>query len=244
VLWLERDSPIIRGGDFLVTRKLEGRVRGSVLGSDEEISDALLDELARTVARLHSLAPLTELGSEVESLDSRLWRQSITEVGAAYVRGFYDFYLATPSIPQPALTAMFGWMLNNLPRCEEQPVLVHGDIGFQNFLVHENRVTCVLDWEFAHAGDPAEDIGYIRNALGGKIDWNRFMTLYREYGGRAIDEQRIRFYQVWGYMRNSVGCALSGHRFASGEMNEVKLAIVPYMYIQIYIRRCLDYIRQ
>ena len=241
-LWLERNSPILPGGDFIVTRKVEGQVQGDVLGTAGAIPEALVDELARHVARLHQLPPLTELGGEVASLDASLWNETITTCGRKYIENFYDFFRNTPSIPQPALCAMFGWLINNVPRCDEPPVLVHGDIGFHNFLVKDNRITCLLDWEFAHIGDPAEDIGYIKSALGGKIDWNHFLDLYRRYGGRDIDPQRIVFYQVWGYLRNAVGCALSGYRFERGELDDVKMAVVPYRYIHHYIEKCLGFI--
>jgi tRNA A-37 threonylcarbamoyl transferase component Bud32 len=41
-------------------------------------------------------------------------------------------------------------------------VLVHGDFGPQNLLLDEDTVepTALLDWEFAHVGDSAEDIAW------------------------------------------------------------------------------------
>ena len=42
------------------------------------------------------------------------------------------------------------------------PFLVHGDFGPQN-LLHDPetlKVTAVLDWEFAHHGDPIEDLAW------------------------------------------------------------------------------------
>jgi tRNA A-37 threonylcarbamoyl transferase component Bud32 len=41
-------------------------------------------------------------------------------------------------------------------------VLVHGDFGPQNLLLDEDTTepTALLDWEFAHIGDPVEDIAW------------------------------------------------------------------------------------
>jgi tRNA A-37 threonylcarbamoyl transferase component Bud32 len=41
-------------------------------------------------------------------------------------------------------------------------VLVHGDFGPQNLLLEEDSAepTALLDWEFAHIGDPVEDIAW------------------------------------------------------------------------------------
>lgn len=42
--------------------------------------------------------------------------------------------------------------------------LVHGDYSPKNLLVDEHRIT-VLDWEVAHAGDPAFDLGFLLTHL-------------------------------------------------------------------------------
>ena len=39
-------------------------------------------------------------------------------------------------------------------------VLCHGDVGPGNFLHDGQRVTALLDWEFAHLGDPMDDLGW------------------------------------------------------------------------------------
>jgi hypothetical protein len=39
-------------------------------------------------------------------------------------------------------------------------VVVHGDFGPQNVLVHGGRVSALLDWEFAHIGQPVEDLAW------------------------------------------------------------------------------------
>jgi len=40
------------------------------------------------------------------------------------------------------------------------PVLVHGDFGPQNVLIEDNRITALVDWEFAHIGQPVEDLAW------------------------------------------------------------------------------------
>jgi aminoglycoside phosphotransferase (APT) family kinase protein len=39
-------------------------------------------------------------------------------------------------------------------------VSVHGDFGPQNVLIADDRVCSLLDWEFAHAGRPIEDLAW------------------------------------------------------------------------------------
>ena len=40
------------------------------------------------------------------------------------------------------------------------PVIVHGDFGPQNVLVGGDRITALVDWEFAHIGQPVEDLAW------------------------------------------------------------------------------------
>ena len=39
-------------------------------------------------------------------------------------------------------------------------VVVHGDFGPQNLLVHDQRVSALLDWEFARIGEPVDDLAW------------------------------------------------------------------------------------
>jgi aminoglycoside phosphotransferase len=50
----------------------------------------------------------------------------------------------------------------DLPDTGTGGVLVHGDFGPQNVLLDPSalEVTAVLDWEFAHLGDPVEDLAW------------------------------------------------------------------------------------
>ncbi len=40
------------------------------------------------------------------------------------------------------------------------PVIVHGDFGPQNLLVHDGAISALIDWEFAHLGQPVEDAAW------------------------------------------------------------------------------------
>lgn len=40
------------------------------------------------------------------------------------------------------------------------PVIVHGDFGPQNVLIAGDRITALVDWEFAHIGQPVEDLAW------------------------------------------------------------------------------------
>ena len=71
-------------------------------------------------------------------------------------------------------------------------VVVHGDFRMGNFLVDPTGLRAVLDWELAHLGDPAEDIGWLcarawrfggPGRVGGFGDLDGFLAAYAAAGG-------------------------------------------------------------
>lgn len=80
-----------------------------------------------------------------------------------------------------------------VPTVDEHPRLVHGDVGPGNFLVHEGRVTAVLDWELAHLGDVHEDLAWLwmRGAHTDFGDPRRRIEQYEQAAGRTVDEARL-----------------------------------------------------
>jgi aminoglycoside phosphotransferase (APT) family kinase protein len=61
-------------------------------------------------------------------------------------------------IDAEALIAAWDAVLQ-LPAFDGPYVWVHGDIGPNNLLVRDGRLTAVIDWGAVHVGDPARDIG-------------------------------------------------------------------------------------
>jgi aminoglycoside phosphotransferase (APT) family kinase protein len=61
----------------------------------------------------------------------------------------------------PLLELGLRWLRENVPRPAGDLALVQGDAGPGNFLHEAGAVTGVIDWEFAHPGDPLEDMAWI-----------------------------------------------------------------------------------
>jgi aminoglycoside phosphotransferase (APT) family kinase protein len=235
-LWLDTDHRLLPGGDFIIMRKSPGKLAGSFFGAQTAIPDSLTNVLAENMARLHTLPPLTELGDLTDSIQTALWSLPIDECVARYIRGSYDFYLNEESLPSPALVGLYGWLLDHLPKRQGRAVLLHGDIGFHNFLFHDDRLSAVLDWEFAHIGDPAEELGYVRVSCGAALDWNRLMDRYITAGGSPVDPETLRFFQVWAYVRNATAANIVSNRFITGRVSDLKLTFLPFVHYPQFIR--------
>jgi aminoglycoside phosphotransferase (APT) family kinase protein len=225
-LWLDTEHTLLPGGNFLVMRRAAGTSGGDVFRAAGTVTTQLVELLATKVAELHALPPMRELANISEGLSPELWDLSPKQVTERYIRSIRDLYLAEMVVPSPAVLAFYGWLLANVPDSPGRPVLLHGDIGFHNFIIDDGRLTAVVDWEFSHIGDPAEDVGYVRNTSGDSIDWAVFMNAYRAAGGADIDPDRLHFFQIWGHLRNLTASQITSSCFERGKLNELKLGHV------------------
>ena len=240
-LWLDTEHALLPGPDFLVMRMSPGKTGGNVFRSTEALSSELINVLASGAARLHGLPPLVELGDLTDSIRSDRWHLPIGETTRRYIEGWFELFGTNTHNPSPTLMALYGWMFDNIPDAPGRPVLVHGDVGFHNMLIDRGRLTALVDWEFAHIGDPAEDMGSIRNILGPAV-WDEVMTDYRAAGGPDIDPARLHFFRVWQHVRNASASNLSMGKFQTGEIPDLKLAYTGHYHFPLFIKAAWDLI--
>jgi aminoglycoside phosphotransferase (APT) family kinase protein len=124
--------------------------------------------------------------------------------------------------PDPALGFTLGWLRRNVPDVEGPVVLVQGDTGPGNFMYARGRVVAVVDWELAHLGDPMDDIAWLslRATQEPFTDFPARLREYEQLSGHAIDEARVRYYQVMAEAKLQVmqhGAAAPGTSGSSAE---------------------------
>ena len=74
-------------------------------------------------------------------------------------------------------------------------MLVQGDTGPGNFLADDGMVTGLVDWEFAHLGDPMDDWAWVEM----RADAEEIPALHDHYThttGIPIDPDRIGYYRI------------------------------------------------
>src|SRR4029079_12898043 len=111
----------------------------------------------------------------------------------------------------------------------------HGDFRIGNVLFGPEGLRVMLDWELAHIGDPAEDMGFIcvrswrfggPKPVGGIGDRTDFFDAYEKAGGAKVDPEWVRFWEVFGNLRWGIICISQARAYLDGVSNSVELASI------------------
>ena len=223
-LWAEHD-PSRLGSRFIVVRRARGSVAISHEIPDERTRRHFADKLAEGLAVIHNLR-LPKLG-----LYQRASGQTLTQCVREQIDGWRSFWMRKRLEPSVKLEALFAWLDSHLPPDPGiAPTLVHGDYGFHNLIMDGGEVTAILDWEFSHMGDPAEDVNYCRQFIERYVPFDYFLARYLAHGGKPYDEARDRFFTVWRNVRNAVASIGALSAFYRETPGNIKMATAGLAY--------------
>ena len=207
----------------LVMQRLQGEARPRRILCEERFATArgrLVDEVARAAAAIHAI-PLAELGL----------RPSSPEESVAALEAELDRI----GEPHPVLELGLRWLRLNLPEPAE-PALVNGDFRLSNWLVDEAGLVAVLDWELCHAGDPAEDLGWMcirswrfgadERPAAGLGSRDELLEAYAAAGGREVSRAELRFWEAYGNVRWGVICLVQADLHLSGNLRSLERAAI------------------
>jgi aminoglycoside phosphotransferase (APT) family kinase protein len=200
-------------GEAYVMRRVAGETLGKRIVRDEAFAPAravLARQCGAALARIHATPPPAGL----ETLDA-----------AATLANYEATWRASGAV-RPTIEAAFRWLERRLPAEPVAPRLVHGDFRNGNILVDPaHGLAAVLDWELAHLGDPAEDLGWIctnswrfgrpQRRVGGFGDLADLLAGYAEAGGTPIAPERVDFWQMVGSLKWGVMTTMMYARYAA-----------------------------
>jgi len=235
-LFFEAATDIIPGPAFTIMRRAPGSVAGDATGGSGQVAPELQRTLAGIVARLHTVPPLTELADN-PMFERSLWTRPAGDCTRAYIGAWHREFMATRHSAAPVLQGLFHWLLAHVPHSDAASTLIHGDIGFHNLLFHDGQLSAVLDWEFGHVGDPAEDLGYIRSVMGTSLDWPLFLAAYGSSGRPIPSEERIGFFEIWSHARNAAASVMLTDHFEAGRYRNIKFAMLAMRFVPHFIGR-------
>lgn len=126
-----------------------------------------------------------------------------------------------------------SWLREHKPKSHGL-VLNHGDFRVGNFIIDNRGLVGVLDWEFAHLGDPVEDLApgaSVEVRDGPSAAWGRGgsralpQTVQRDYRARGCPGRDLLL-GGFGQVKWAIGSLNQARRHLSGQERSVELAVL------------------
>ena len=219
---LPADQPELR--DCFVMERIEGEGLPQRLLRDEAYAHArslLPAQIGAVLARIHALGPddLPPVPEHTPARQIDIARR-MTNLGPA---------------PRPVFEVALRWLEERSPAAPPRR-LVHGDFRNGNFLVGPEGLRAVLDWEYAHLGDPMEDLaflclkpwrfGNVAAEVGGFGPRDALYRAYEQAGGGPVDPEAVRFWEVLCNLKWGALCVARGMAHVLGMQRSVEAAAI------------------
>jgi aminoglycoside phosphotransferase (APT) family kinase protein len=230
-LWLCEDRAVI-GRPFFLMRCVTGTAAGHLLVKDNAWSGdrrRLAERLGAELARIHAIRP--------PRTDLAFLPDDAVAPALRAIQRFRD-HLDALATPQPTLEWGLRWLERHAPPRGET-VLCHGDFRTGNYLVDEQGLTGILDWEFAAWGEPLQDIGWFcarcwrfgafERGAGGIGPREDFYRGYEQASGHALDRSAVPYWELMAHVRWAVIALQQAERHASGEEPSLLLALTGHI---------------
>lgn len=237
-LWLFAGMPDVDGTYYVMTRG-KGRMVGTLAGANETLPEKLLLSLAEFLARLHGIPAESfadylatgKLPTRPGDTVKDAVRRNVESMRAVWEQG--------PRLPSPGEAFTIDWLLRNVPDNTNAPSIVHTDCFVHNFLVQDDAIETVVDWEASHLGDPAEDLAYVKDQVSQHMDWGRFLAHYRACGGPEIDAGSLDYYKCLLNFRNYFGSNIGAARIPEG-YDDIRMIPLGSQFFTIFMKATIE----
>lgn len=235
-LYLSVDPQWI-GKPFFIMQRVSGTAAGHKIVRNDAMGGGrkkLANSLGRELALIHSIKhniKHNQAGLEFLAMP--------TPSPALHSVREYRAALDASNMPQPTLEWGLYWLEQNAPKKPNELVLCHNDFRTGNYMVNEQSLTGILDWEFAAWGDPLTDIGWfcakcwrfgqVENEAGGVSDRADFYAGYETASGLKINHQAVLYWEVMATMRWAIIAMNQGDRHISGSEPSLELALTRHI---------------
>lgn len=178
--------------------------RADLDNADPQEQAAVLEDFIQQLVTLHLLDP-NSLGLDHMPIPTTSAECALGEID------FVEQFLGG-MVTDPLYTYSLRWIRNNVPERLERVSLLQGDTGPANFMFNEGQVSAIVDWEWAHFGDPMEDFGNIctREFYCPSTPEEGLGPLFRRYeelSGIPVHLDSVRYYRVQQFVRSIVSLA-------------------------------------
>ena len=214
------DGHPVLGDRFMIVKAVEGETIARKILRDDEFAgarNALPAQIGQAMAQLHRIDHTSIEGLEGDDQVEK-YRQLLDESGQQH----------------PAFEIAFRWLESNRPAPNPQ-CLVHGDFRLGNLIIGVDGLRAVLDWELAHIGDPAEDLGWMcvrawrfggGRPVAGVGDYAALLDAYERESGRRISERDLRWWELLGTVKWGLMCISQAAYHLNGVKRSHELAAI------------------
>ena len=222
-------DPEVLGSPFFLMEYVPGVAIGRKVVGAPELAAAravLPQQMAEQLARIHQLDPTAH---GLDFLPRPPQRMSPVQEVLDQTYALLDAL----DITNPAFEFALRWAARHAPAANGL-TLVHGDFRVGNLIVDADGLAAVADWEFAHLGDPDEELGYLcmrdwrfgvgHLRMGGLSDRETFLRAYEYHSGRAVSREAVDFWELIGNLRWGAICLAQANRHLSGQDQSVEYA--------------------
>jgi len=143
-------------------------------------------------------------------------------------------YLDTLSTPRPAIEWGLRWLELNKPPATES-VLTHGDFRTGNYLMDDEGLVAILDWELAAWGHPLEDLGWfcmrfwrldaVHQTAGGLAQREDLVGGYVQTSGRRVTREDLHYWEVMANVRWAAISIQQAERHLRGSDKSLELCL-------------------
>jgi aminoglycoside phosphotransferase (APT) family kinase protein len=208
------------GAAYMILTDVAGETTPRKILRDDEYElarRALPAQLAEALVKVHAIDPATIPGL----------------TGVDQVTQYRDV-LDTLGQPHPTFELALRWLDDNRPPPVDRGV-VHGDFRLGNVIVGDDGLRAVLDWELVHIGDPMEDLGWMcvkawrfgsPKPGAGVAEYEQLFDAYAAAGGRTIDPDIVRWWEVLGTMKWGIMCIMQANAHLTGVARSHELAAI------------------
>lgn len=224
VRWLCEHNTIL-GLPFFIMEFVEGVSVGRkvMMSPDLFVARAMLpNQMAEQLAKIHTLST-TNLDFLQRPAENHPARHAIQQTYEA---------LDAIGASIPMLEYGLRWCNHHAPTAQRQ-TFIHGDFRIGNLLVNPEGLAAVIDWEFAHIGDPCEELGYLcmrdwrfgsELRAAGVSQREPFLQAYEQASGVTIDRDAVTWWEILGNLRWAAICLTQAQRHLSGQDPSIELA--------------------
>lgn len=221
-------DPTVLGQDFFVMDFLDGLVEPHKLFGPalDGCREAIVEQVGEQLGRLQAVRPASGVLPFLDPPPKHVALDTITKLRAC---------LDSHELPHPAIEFGLRWLERQAPP-PGPVVLCHGDFRTGNYMVDDDRLQGILDWELGHWGDPHEDLGWfcqrffrfgkVRNEAGGMAGRQPLLRGYERASGRRVDPEVMAYWDVMAVVKWAVVSLQQAARYTSGAVAAFELALV------------------